>query len=131
MAINLAGANDYFADGNHPRASVWQGFANSPDLQKAAIAQAKRVWVRMLKRDLEDPTDPTDATEFPRDDFTIYEQALYELENGIIADGSLATSKFIAGRTKPDEARERSVQAIAPEAMRWQFRGQRLIIRRG
>lgn len=130
MSIDLAGANLYFAEANHPRASVWNGFGNEPKLQQAAIANAKRIWARILKRELEDPDDATDVTEFPRDDFTVYEQALFDLENGIIADGSMATAKFIAGRTKTDEARERSQDVLAPAAMRWQFRG-RIMMTRG
>jgi len=128
MAIDLTAADIYFAANNHPRASVWNGFGD--DLKSASIAQAKRTWGRVLQREMSEPEDGDDVTEFPRDDLTIFEQALFDLENGIIADGSLATTKFIAGRTKTDEARERSEDVLAPEAMRWQFRG-RIMMTRG
>ena len=129
MSFDKAGADLYFAATNHPRSSVWTGFSEN-NLQSAAIAQAVRTWGRVLKRVMAEPDDATDVTEFPRDDYTIFEQALFDLENGIIADGSMATTKFIAGRTKTDEARERSEDMLAPEAMRWQFRG-RVMMTRG
>ena len=124
MAIDLAGADIYFADTNHPQNSVWVRF--SVELRTAAIAHAKRVWERALGRELTDPDDAADYTEIPRDDLTTYEQALYELQNGIIADGSLSTAKFIAGRTKLDDAREKQEEILSPEAMRWQIAGQEI-----
>jgi hypothetical protein len=128
MSIDVTGADAYFAAANHPRSSVWLGFGTN--FRTAAIAVAKRTWGRVLKREMEDPEDADDVTEFPRDDYTIYEQALFDLENGLIADGTLATTKFIAGRTMPDEPRERSTDVLGPQAIRWQFRG-RIMITRG
>jgi len=124
MSIDITGAESYFAAGNHTKAGIWASFADvTADMKKAAIAEAKRILSRVLQRELEDPSDATDLTEFPRDDLATYEQALFILENGQIADGSMASAKFIAGRTEPDQARERDPRLIAPAARRWLFRG--------
>lgn len=128
MSIDVAGAQAYFAAGNHSKAGIWSRFA--PDLQKSGIAEARRVLGRLMKRALVDPTDPADETEFPRDDYAAYEQAIWILENSSIADGSQATAKFIAGRAIPTEARERQRDELAPEAIRWLFRG-RIMVSRG
>lgn len=136
MTIDIDGANAYFATGNHPESKIWTGFAEpTPDPQKAAIAQAKRDVALFAKADPDAtenlPSNPADPMEFPRFDYAVYEQALFILENGRqIADGAEGGTKFIAGRTKPDDARERSGFWIAPAAMRWIFRG-RVCISRG
>ena len=136
MTIDLTAANGYFAKGNHPEAKVWAGFGDpDPDVQRAAIAQAKRDIALFSKLDPDDaenqPADPTDPLAFPRIDFAVYEQALYVLENGRhVADGAAGATKFIAGRTVPDGARERQGAWIAPNAIRWLFQG-RIQVSRG
>tara|TARA_Y100000310_G_scaffold211955_1_gene212754 strand:+ start:349 stop:735 length:387 start_codon:yes stop_codon:yes gene_type:complete len=127
MAMDINGADGYFAKDNHSRAGVWGKF--SSDLKKAAIAEAKRDLTRILKRELDEPSDATDLTEFPRDDYAIFEQALYRLENSVIADGSQATAKFIAGRTETNEVRERHTFALAPAARRWILRAAIMVSR--
>jgi hypothetical protein len=134
--INVAGADAYFAEDNHPRSSQWLGFGTDDDdsLRAAAVTNAKRTLSRVLRVDLDAdsslPADPADLTAFPRYDFAVYEQALYDLLNGTIADGSQATPKFIAGTTEPNAVRQRQKGLIAPEALAWVSRG-RVMISRG
>ena len=134
MSIDLTSANAYFAEGNHPEANIWAGFADGgPKIQTAAIAGAKRDIALFAKLDPDDnlPDDPTDITAFPRWDFAVFEQAIWILKNGSqVADGSQGTAKFITGRTEPDQARERQTNWISPAALRWAFRG-RIMITRG
>ncbi len=133
MAIDLTGADAYFEESNHTRSASWASFKRQgPKAVTAAIAEAKRILAQLTKKDPDEnlPTDATDKTEFPRYDYAVYEQALYLLENGIVADGAQANLKFIAGRTQPDEARERQTDVIAPAAMRWISRG-RIMMTRG
>jgi hypothetical protein len=132
MTIDLNTANAYFSTGNHPEAKVWAGFTD-PDTQAAAIAQAKRDIALFTKSDPDAnlPDDPADPVEFPRFDYAVFEQALFILENGRqVADGAEGATKFIAGRTKPDAARERSESWISPSSIRWLFRG-RVMFTRG
>jgi hypothetical protein len=134
MAIDLTTATAYFADDNHAEHLIWTGFADpDTDAQEAAIAQAKRDIALFTKKDPDEnePSDVTDPTEFPRFDYAVYEQAIWILKNSFqVADGSQGTTKFIAGRSQEDEARERQADWISPVALRWLFRG-RIMITRG
>lgn len=75
-----ADADQYFSPKNHIKALDWAGF--DEDERDGAFAQAKRELETWLGRQLEDPTSGvtgrTDLTQ--RDDYALYEQALFILE---------------------------------------------------
>ena len=56
MAINLDGANAYFAPENHSKAAIWTRY--SVVQRTGAIAEAKRDLTRMLKRALDEDEAP-------------------------------------------------------------------------
>ena len=82
MEINLQNANAYFAPGNHDKSDLWLRF---DDTRKAgAIASARRMFELELGRRMRE-TD-TDDSRY-RDDFAVYEQALWILLGTPIGDG--------------------------------------------
>ena len=127
MTIAHSGAVDYFRD--HLRGSIWNGFGEAQ--QTAALAHAKRVLSRALNSNIDDETiDETDYSYRP--DYAVYEQALWMLENGVIANGEKSAPGFIASDTeKPDNARDSQKALLSPEAMRWLGIGPMLVLSRG
>jgi hypothetical protein len=122
MAIDLAGANIYFAPDTHTAAATWAKF-DSGTIKSAAIAQAKA----QIKRLLEDPTDlDTDTTtddDFPRHDAAVYEQALHLLLTGpAAADADQSAPRAVMdpnlGRQQVRTV-DRPPPQYAPEALRW------------
>lgn len=116
--IDYAGALNYFKADNHPRASIWIGFGESQ--QKASIAAARRLLSRALGRALSDTESAYVEGDETREEYAVYEQALWMLENGIIANGEQSAPAFIAADPeKPDNARDSQKKLFAPETLRW------------
>ncbi len=120
MAIDLAGADAYFAADNHFMSEVWLQFTED-DHRTAAIASARRQLIRLLARDLDDTT--TTDTDFPREDVATYEQALFLLRNGFIANGDFTTPKWTLGDRDADDDGIPSPEkiGICNEAKGWIF----------
>lgn len=115
MSIDHDGAINYFTQ--HLRAQVWNGFA-APQ-QIAAIAHAKRVLSRAIDDNIDDETIDT-ADYVYRPDYAVYEQALWMLENGVIANGEQSAPAFVASSAEtPDNVRDTQKALLSPEAMRW------------
>lgn len=130
MSFSFGSAQTYFRTENHIRGAVWAQFGEPH--QKAALAQAKRILSRALNADIEDETvDTGDYTYRP--DYAVFEQALWLLENGVIANGAQSAPGFVASDPeKPDNARDSQQALIAPEAMRWlSGTGPRVVMARG
>jgi len=127
MSIDVTGATSYFSQ--HMRAQVWNGFADPQ--RTAAIAHAKRVLNRAINSDIDN--EPVDTTDYSfRPDYAVYEQALWMLENGVIANGEQSAPAFIASDPeKPDNARDSQKAMISPEAMRWLGIGPMIHLARG
>lgn len=90
-------ADTYFD--NHPENHLWTSF--SADLRSKSVAEAERmVWAFLGGyNDLVHPDDYASATTKPRvrQDWAIYEQALFQLEkSGAIPNGEETTPKWIA-----------------------------------
>jgi len=127
MTIAHSGAVDYFKD--HLRGTIWNGFGEAQ--QTAALAHAKRVLNRALNANLDEETIDT-ANYIYRPDYAVYEQALWMLENGVIANGEKSAPGFIASDPeKPDNARDSQKAMIAPETMRWLGVSPMLVLSRG
>lgn len=71
----IADADEYYYPNNHIKSYSWRAY--EPDEQEAALAHAKRMLEVSLGRDLEDPA----STDVYRDDYAVFEQALYILDN--------------------------------------------------
>jgi len=69
-------ANTYFMSDNHLKSYDWTSFDTVQ--RTGALAQAQRELQVGLGRDMEDPVSDDDAY---RDDYAVFEQALYILEN--------------------------------------------------
>ena len=85
-----------------------------------AIASARRVLTRGLVRALVDDEEPYREGDRLRDEYAVYEQALYMLENGQVADASGNDPvPVLTGRPEPSVARTAGAGIYAPEALRW------------
>ena len=127
MSINQDGATAFFA--THIRGAVWNGFEQQ---QVVAIAHAKRILNRFINSNID--SEPVNASDYVyRPDFAVYEQALWMLENGVIANGEQSAPAFVASDPeKPDNVRDSQKALIAPEAMRWLgVTGPRVVMSRG
>jgi len=127
MTIAHSAAVDYFKD--HLRGTIWNGFGETQ--QVAALAHAKRVLNRLINANLDEETIDT-ANYIYRPDYAVYEQALWMLENGVIANGEKSAPGFIASDPeKPDNARDSQKAMISPETMRWLGVSPMLVLSRG
>lgn len=125
--IDRSGALTYFDANNHPRGAVWGGFGESQ--QTAAIAAARRTLSRALGRALNDDEAAYAEGDSIREEYAVYEQALWMLENGVIANGENSAPAFVA--TDPervDNARDSQKNIFAPEALRWLGANQKVTI---
>jgi hypothetical protein len=117
MAINVAGANTYFAPTNHPMARVWAQF--SPETKSASIAHAKRILARALNREVDEVAST--ITSEVREDLATYEQALYTARNSpAVVEGQEGVAGFVSNdQANPDEAARMDPGMLAPEARRY------------
>lgn len=120
MAITFENAQAYFDGANHNRASVWAAFDEQHRL--GAIATARRGIARMLGRAMKDTEAAYKEGDRVRDEFAVYEQALYLLETGVVANGAASDPvPILAGNEKAQEVagKKDPQRVIGPEALRW------------
>jgi len=117
MSINLAGAQTYFGASSHHKAAVWAAFGQGH--RTGAIAAARRVMSRGLGRAMSDTETAYVEGDRTRDEYAVYEQALWMLENGQVAD---ATGNdpvpVLTGKADAAESKQ-GAGMYAPEALRW------------
>ena len=77
--IDIAAADTYFSADNHTGASSWAGFSRSA--RTGAVAEARRLLSRALCRALDDALPAYCEGDTHRDDFAVFEQALFILRN--------------------------------------------------
>jgi hypothetical protein len=133
MSFDLSGANGYFRPGNHIRYAIWRG--SDPDMQTSALAAAKRDVERLLDDTLTDADASADG-DFPRYDLAVYEQALWILVNGAVANAEETAPKWML--TGDPEAREggkfgvrMADSGVGPEALKWLVSGGLVTLSRG
>lgn len=134
MAINLAGADKYFDKANHVRASEWEGFRDTREDQlEGALAQATRQIARFMDDEPEEPADPADITAFPREDYAVYEQALWIMANSSLVSNAdqTAPAALATDPEEPDDVRRAQRNVYSPEAIRWLIRSGQVFLSRG
>ncbi len=113
--IDFEGADEYFRAGHHVRGGVWGAYSEAQ--RAAAVASARRILSRGLSRSMRDDLGEYEEGDRYRDDFAVYEQALYMLEHGRIVDTDAGAPYAIAVDTGP--APESPTGLYSPEALRW------------
>ena len=117
MSIDYDAATIFFAAG-HIRGNIWAGFTEPR--QKAAITGARRILSRMLGRALSDTEVAYIEGDKTRDEYAAYEQALWMLENGPIANAEGSAAALLATQPKDkNKVRKAKRALIAPEALNW------------
>ena len=123
MAISLEKADEYFSPGNHSQAELWRKF--TAQHRAGAIAEAKRELERDLARTLAEPVYTPVRPLMRRDDYAVYEQALWLLLSTPVGDASQGDAIAVltgglqseGGAAKNDGAHPR--ERFSPEALRW------------
>jgi hypothetical protein len=124
MAIDITGANTYFLQ--HFKNDVWLSFPLAA--RTAAVASARRLLSKALGRPINDVNDWAAYTEgdVANEGAAVYEQSLYFLQTGRIADGASPSAPYPtampqagAPASKPvtPEASPRPI--YSDEALRW------------
>lgn len=109
----LADCEAYLKPGNHVKANTWKGF--DPSQHEAAFVQAQRELMVSLGRELEDP----DATDVYRDDYAVYEQALYILEMTPARSSPGTSQAKTLADAKENKQLDRTGVMISPMAQRF------------
>lgn len=84
MAINVQGANAYFAGRTLCR--QWNEYSAAQ--KDAALLQARRDLSRALGRPMRDDEPPYKEGDTRRDEYAVYEQAVYSLIRSVSPEGS-------------------------------------------
>ena len=117
----ITDANTYYAATNHIKAFDWAQY--STDERTGGLAQAQREVEVYLNRDLSDPT----AGDRYRDDYAIFEQALFILEETVRTRESTTGAELV--ETVNTEAQEKYYGVVyAPMAMRYMALQRRRIV---
>ena len=107
-------ADAYFSPKNHVKAQSWKSFES--DDKEAGFNQAKRELELSLGRDLQDPTSTTSKQ---RDDYALYEQALFILSNSQRQLGVGQSKVVDLDKQKEGTQEDKRGLQIAPEASRY------------
>lgn len=117
MTISAANADAYFAPGNHSQAEIWLKF--TAQHRAGAVATARRMFEREFRRALDD-SGASDTISY-REDYAVYEQALWILLGTPFGDGSGGDAVAILSGETPSEstAGGRKRDRWNPDAIRW------------
>ncbi|HON47402.1 MAG: hypothetical protein PHG74_07905 [Kiritimatiellae bacterium] len=116
--ISFDRAQTYFGAENHHKAAVWSAFGQAH--RTGAIAAARRVLSRGLGRSMDENEPAYKEGDRTRDEYAVYEQALWMLENGQVADADGNDPvPVLTGRPDTEDVRSTSASVYAPEALRW------------
>lgn len=106
----LDDCDNYYRPNNHVKGHKWEAFDD--DLRNAAFTQAIREIKVYVNRALVDPI----SGDIYRDDYAVFEQALYMLENGNIQESPGSDNVVEIGRNEefnPDD------NWLSPQALRF------------
>ena len=115
--IDIRNADAYFAA--HPMGHAWKEYAE--DQRTAAIEYAKRELSRALGRAMNEAEPPYGYGDSLRDEYAVYEQALYVL----LRDSQPKSTGVVMPSAEPDEAQPtahtmaKGKDHFAAEALRW------------
>jgi len=130
MSISYEDSLPYFK--NHVQSSIWTKAGEIPCRQ--AIAHARRILSSTMGRALDDDEADYVEGDSNRDEYAVYEQALYMIANGFIADGDgvAPIGQLTGDLVDPDVPRKASRATLAPEALRWLgIRGNSVVLIKG
>ncbi len=115
--IDIRNADAYFAA--HPMGAAWKEYAE--DQRTTAIEYAKRELSRALGRAMSEDEEPYRYGDRVRDEYAVYEQALYVL----LRDCQPESTGVVMPSAEPDEAQPtahtmaKGKDHFAAEALRW------------
>lgn len=110
MAITVGNANAYFK--GHTLGAAWSEY--SGEQKESAITQARRDLSRALGRTLNDDEPPYVEGDKKRDEFAVYEQAVYALLKGVQPNGGGSATPSL----EPDEVQPKK-QTLAVGGGKW------------
>jgi hypothetical protein len=104
----------YWNPDNDNRGVAWAALDEST--KKGCFNRAKRSLELWLGRELNDPDD--DWTYGPRDDYALYEQALYFALNSSEVEGT-KPNRVSSAKRREEKASDRVEAGPSPDARRW------------
>ena len=105
-------ANTFFAETNHIRSNDWSKYTTNE--RTGALAQAQRELEVYFNRDADDPA----SGDRYRDDYAIFEQALFILDETVRTQSSTTGARIIETVDSEQRDKYRGV-TICPMAMRY------------
>ncbi len=111
--INRADADQYF--GAHAKTAEWFGFPEGS--REGAIAGARRTLSRGLGRELYEYEAYSEGDQ-ARDDYAVYEQALYDLQRSRVSDPTSGIPYPVAMPSQ-SETTIPFTSLYSPDALRW------------
>lgn len=102
--IDIAAADTYFSAATHSGASSWASFSRTA--RTGAVAEARRLLSRALRRALDDELPAYVEGDTCRDDFAVFEQAHFILRNSASTINGGVTPYPAAVPTTDDEGQQ-------------------------
>lgn len=131
IAVKLAQADAYFAEGNHIQALDWLGYTDNE--RKAALLQSERVIDShlglMLETEYSTTSFPIVENSSYRPDYAVFEEALYLLDNTARMRSATHGAEMIESEEYQAEERKFGL-SISPQALCF-LRINRIQIERG
>lgn len=118
MNITIARANEYFS--RHVSCEAWNEY--SSEQKEAALAQARRDLSRALGRAIRDDEPPYAEGDRTRDEYAVYEQAVYTLLREVNPRGVTDSPVPSLNQTEipaAGKSRMSGYGKYAPEALSW------------
>lgn len=117
--IDFDGAQRYFGGNTHYKSAIWSAFEQTRRI--AAISSARRVLARAVRRAMCDNESAYSEGDERRDEYAVYEQALWMLEHSQIADASgSAPVPVLTGDVDSAGVDDNGIAGLySPEALRW------------
>lgn len=116
MGFSISDADEYFKPDNHIAGALWND--EDEDKRKAALAYARRILERTKGTELDEP-DAGAGNDEVREDYALFEQALWTLTNSPYLANAEGTAQGFQAQESDGEPRQRAAQRIAPQAAAW------------
>lgn len=118
--IDITAADAYFRSSNHTQAALWGRFG--AQARQGAVAEAKRLLARALRRALDENLGAYELGDTRRDDFAAFEQALFLLRTNpvpITGGNSPYPSAVPMPEDEADQPEETFAGGICKAALVW------------
>lgn len=118
--IDVTQADSYFRANNHTQAAQWGAYGH--DARTGAIEEAKRILARALRRPMNEGLAPFRMGDTRRDDYAVFEQALFLLRSsptGIMGGASPYPPSVPVPESEDQEPERTYAGGVCKAALIW------------